>query len=80
MLLKFAYCLCGCCRACCISCNAAIFPSQAIRSYASNTFCHMHAVRIPQKRPADTLIFSKKLFQETYWRPYASSEVHINIF
>jgi len=81
MLLKFAYCLCSCCCAFCVSCNAAVFPSQAVRSYPSNTFCHMHAETIPQQRPATTQIFfSKKLFQETKWRPHSSSEVHINIF
>ena len=40
MLLKFASCLCGCYRACYISCNAAVFPNQGVRSFASNTLSH----------------------------------------
>jgi hypothetical protein len=66
MLLKFASCLRGCYRACYISCNATVFHSNTVRSHASNTFCLMHAVRIPQQRPANHKdFFSKKLFQKT---------------
>jgi hypothetical protein len=43
---------------------AAVFPSKAVRSFASNTFCHMHAVRIPQQRPATTQIFFKETVPE----------------
>ena len=59
MLLKFASCLCGYYHACYINCNAAVFPSKAVRSYASNIFCHMHAVRTSQQRPATTHFFKE---------------------
>jgi len=68
MLLKFASCLRGCYRACCITCNATVFPSKTAHSYGSNTFCLMHAVRIPQQLPATIQIFFKETVPQDHTR------------
>jgi hypothetical protein len=68
MLLKFASCLRGCYRACYISCNATVFPSKTVRSYGSNTFCLMNAVRIPVAPSKHTDFFFKETLPEDHKR------------